>query len=418
MAAYQIHTGGFSRRIKTHITGPEHRFAVVAPPELARICLKETPWLDIPQPEVSDAGLEFSGRLQDAYTCNLWLRTASRVLCRLAPFRAGTAEELFYKASRIPWELWLNREIKLDIEASVEYSRISHEGRVAEIILESIEKSLRKKGPLHPSDTLVKDMEHREPGESTAGRLQSDDSELKQKILVRLLENHCGISIDMSGAHLHQRGYRLRHTGAPLRETLAAAILLKSDWTGNEPLVDGMCGSGTFPIEGALMSRRIAPGLGRDFLFQGWPSFQKKTWEYLRRKAKETSLLKGPETIVGIDIDPEAIGVSAENADRAGVGGDIQWEKMDFFEFNPRKRGLRKGLLVLNPPYGIRLSAGGAGLYERIGAHLRLNFKGWKYAVLAGSRLEAAAMGTGRVRLWSIRHGGMHITVVLGRIAG
>jgi 23S rRNA G2445 N2-methylase RlmL len=244
-----------------------------------------------------------------------------------------------------------------------------------------------------------------------------DDSELKQKILVRLLEDHCRISIDMSGAHLHQRGYRLRHTGAPLRETLAAAILLKSGWTGNEPLVDGMCGSGTFPIEGALMSRRIAPGLGRDFLFQGWPSFQNKTWEYLRRKAKEISVLEGSETIIGMDIDPDAIGVSAENADRAGAGGDIQWEKMDFFDFNPRKRGLKKGLLVLNPPYGVRLNAGGVGLYERIGAHLRLNFKGWKYAVLAGSRLEAAAMGTGRVRLWNIRHGGMHITVVLGRIA-
>ncbi len=399
MAADQVHTAGFSRRIKAHVVGPEHRFAVVVPPELVPICLNETRWLDIPQPEASEAGLEFSGRLQEAYVCNLWLRTASRVLCRFAPFRAGAAEELFNKASRIPWELWLNQEIKLDIEASVEYSRISHEGRVAEIIAESIEKSLREKGPRHTSDT------------------QSEDSELKQKILVRLLENQCRISIDMSGAHLHQRGYRLRHSGAPLRETLAAAILLKSDWTGNEPLVDGMCGSGTFPIEGALMSRRIAPGLGRDFLFQGWPSFQKKTWEYLRRKAKETSLPEAPLTIIGIDIDPEAIEVSAENAGRAEVGADIQWEKMDFFEFNPRKRGLRKGLVVLNPPYGVRLSAGGVGLYERIGAHLRLNFKGWKYAILAGSRLEAAAMGTGRVRLWNIRHGGMPVTVVLGRIA-
>ena len=136
---------GFFRRIKTHIVGPEHRFAIVVPPELARICLNETRWLDIPQPELSDAGLEFSGRLKDAYTCNLWLRTASRVLCRLAPFRAGAAEELFYKALRIPWELWLNRDIKLDIETSVEYSRISHEGRVAEVLAESIEKSLREK---------------------------------------------------------------------------------------------------------------------------------------------------------------------------------------------------------------------------------------------------------------------------------
>jgi putative N6-adenine-specific DNA methylase len=91
---------------------------------------------------------------------------------------------------------------------------------------------------------------------------------------------------------------------------------------------------------------------------------------------------------------------------------------MDFFELNPRKRGLKKGLLVLNPPYGVRLGAGGISLYERIGAHLRLNFKGWRYAVLAGSRTEAAAMGMGRVRLWNIRHGGIPITVVFGRVAG
>jgi 23S rRNA G2445 N2-methylase RlmL len=415
VTANQIHTGGFSRRIKTHIVGPQHRFAVIVPPELARICLNETRWLGIAEPALSEAGVEFSGRLKDACACNLWLRTASRVLCRLVPFRAGVAEELFYKASRIPWELWLNPEVPLDIEAHVERSRISHEGRVAEIVSESIEKNLWRNGPAHPVNTRAEGKAHGAPGEA-GSEPEADDAGLKQRILVRLVENHCQISLDTSGAHLHQRGYRLRHTGAPLRETLAAAILLKSDWKSDEPLIDGMCGSGTFPIEAALISRRIAPGLGRDFLFRRWPSFQKETWQCLRRKASEALLLKRPDTIIGIDIDPEAIGVSAENANRAGVGGDIDWERMDFFEFNPRKRGLNKGLLVLNPPYGVRLGAGGTGLYERIGAHLKLNFKGWKYAVLAGSRPEAAAMGTGRVRLWNIRHGGMPITVVLGRV--
>lgn len=416
MAANQTYRGAFSRRIKTHIVGPEHRFAIVAPPELARISLNEARRLDIPEPEVSDAGVEFSGRLKDAYSCNLWLRTASRVLCRLAPFRAGVAEELFYKASRIPWELWLNPDIPLDLEASVEYSRISSEGRVAEIIHESIEKCLRQKSPLYPPDTPVQDMEHAAPVRAGPGMPSSVEAELKQKILIRLVDNHCRISLDMSGAHLHQRGYRLRHPGAPLRETLAAAILLKADWKHDDPLVDGMCGSGTFPIEAALMSRRIAPGLGRDFLFRKWPSFQKKTWEYMRRKAEETSLLKTPQTIIGIDIDPEAIEMSAENANRAGTGGDVRWEKMDFFDFSPRNEGLRKGLIVLNPPYGVRLGAGGVSLYEKIGAHLRLNFKGWKYAVLAKSRLEAAALGTGRIRLWSIRHGGMNVTVAIGAV--
>jgi len=400
VAGCQIDTKGFSRRIKNHIVGPEHRFAIVVPAEFAGICLKEVSSLEIKDPESSEAGIEFSGRLKDAYLCNLWLRSPSRVLCRLAPFRAGVSEELFYKVSQIPWELWLNPEIPLDIEAHVEYSRISHEGRVAEVIADSIQRCLQEKGAVCPP----------------CGAPRSDEAEVKQKILVRLEENHCLISLDMSGRNLHQRGYRLRHTGAPLRETLAAAILSRSDWNGNEPIVDGMCGSGTFAIEAALMSRRIAPGAGRDFLFQRWPSFQKETWEYLLRKAKDDSLLRTPGTIIGIDIDEEAVGVSAENAGRAGVGADIEWKKMDFFDFNPRDVGIKEGLIVLNPPYGVRMGAGGVSLYEKIGAHLRRNFKGWKYAVLARSRLEASAMSTGRVRLWSVRHGGMNIAVALGKV--
>jgi 23S rRNA G2445 N2-methylase RlmL len=403
-----------SRRIKTQIVGPLHRFAIVVPPELVRICLDETRSLDIPEPAPSEAGLEFNGRLKDAYVCNLGLRTASRVLCRLAPFRAGVAEELFYKVSQVPWELWLDPDTPLDIRARVEYSRISHEGRVAGIVSEGIEKRLRNKGLPHASGGMNGDSNT--SNRAASAETQPDEAGLKQRILVHLANNQCLISLDMSGAHLHRRGYRLRNTGAPLRETLAAAILARADWTGDEPLVDGMCGSGTFPIEAALMSRRIAPGSGRNFLFQRWPSYQRATWEFLVNKAGESSLPEAPARIIGIDIDPEALEVSAENAARAGTANDIQWERMDFFDFKPRSRKLEKGLVVLNPPYGVRLAAGGVSLYEKIGTHLKLNFKGWKYAVLASSRLEAAALATGLMRLWNIRHGGTNITVVLGVI--
>jgi len=381
--------------------GPEHRFQITVPPEIVPVCLNELASIGMAGTQAGQAGLELSGRLKEAYICNLWLRTAGRVLCSLPRFRAGAAEELFYKVSRIPWDLWLSPEIPLDIEARVEYSRINHEGRVAEIVSGSIEKSLKKERFPNPP----------------AGFEREEPARLKQKVYVGLVENHCLISLDMTGAHLHQRGYRPAHTGAPLRETLAAAILLKSAWNGREPLVDGMCGSGTFPIEAALISRRIAPGLGRDFLFQKWPSFQKETMEYLVRRAREDSIPNAPESIIGIDLDPEAVDVAAQNAGRAGVGRDIKWERMNFFDFNPGKAGLKQGLIVLNPPYGVRLDSGGVGLYDKIGAHLRLNFKGWKYAVLARSRMEAAALGTGRARLWNIRHGGMNVTVVLGRIS-
>ncbi|MDR3555192.1 MAG: hypothetical protein P4L55_10595 [Syntrophobacteraceae bacterium] len=404
--ACQSPGGAFNRRIKTHITGPEHRFAITVAPELAPLCLNEARSLDIPAPELSEAGLEFTGRLKDAYACNLWLRTASRVLCRLSSFRAGIAEELFYKVSQVPWELWLNPRIPIDLEARVEYSRINNEGRVVEIIHQGLDRYFGQIASFHSAEGCGPEAEKRGPV----------PAEPRQKILVRLIDNHCQISLDTSGAHLHQRGYRLHHSGAPIRESLAAAILLKAGWKTDTPLVDGMCGSGAFPIEAALMSRRIAPGLGRDFLFQKWPSFQEKTWEYLRRKALETSLPKTVQPIVGVDLDPGAISIARENSDRAGTGGDISWKDMDFFDFVPGKEGLRKGLVVLNPPYGVRMATAGADLYEKIGAHLRLHFKGWRYAVLAKSRLEAAALGTGRMRLWNIRHGGMNIAVAIGAV--
>jgi 23S rRNA G2445 N2-methylase RlmL len=251
-------TAAFSRRIKTHITGPEHRFAITTPRELAPLCLGEAGLLDIPALELTEAGVEFTGRLKDAYVCNLWLRTAGRVLCRLSSFRAGAVEELFSKASRIPWELWLNPQVPIGLEAGVEYSRISNEGKVVEVLAQGIGARLGKIAAFH----LPQSPEAADYG-------GAGEKKLLQKILVRLVENHCEISLDTSGPHLYQRGYRLGHSTAPIRETLAAAILLKAGWKPELPLVDGMCGSGVFAIEAALMSRHIAPGIGRDFLLPG-----------------------------------------------------------------------------------------------------------------------------------------------------
>lgn len=395
----------FERRIKRYIVGPEHRFAVVVPGELTQICLREVNGLGIEGAELTDAGVEFTGKLTKAYLCNLWLRTASRVLCRLVPFRAGAAEELFHKTKEIPWELWINPGIPLRIEAHVEHSRISHEGRVAELISRGIERSIRDALGVN---TTVEETSRDIPE-------VSGSADLRQRILVRLIGNHCGISLDMSGHHLHERGYRLHHAGAPLRETLAAAILLKMEWNGDTPLVDGMCGSGTFPIEAAMIAGRIPPGQGRSFLFERWPSFQAKTWQYLRGAA--TAAGGGTRVGVwGIDIQNEAIGISRENAMRSGVGDDIVWKEMDFFDFDPHREKLKNGLLVLNPPYGRRLEGGGRPFYDSLGNHLRRAYKGWKYAVLAASRTELSAMKMPLTRIWSFRHGGTPIYAVLGKV--
>jgi len=400
----------FSRRVRTKIVGPEHRFAAVVPRELMQICLREIEDIGISGTEKTEAGIEFTGKLKEAYNCHLWSRTASRLLCRMPSFRAGASEELFHKVAQIPWELWINAEIPLEIESHVEHSRISHEGRTADAVYQGIEKRFRERtSEFKPDRGSCACVEGGATGPGTR-------SKVRQRILVHLIRNHCQVSLDMTGSHLHERGYRLEHTGAPLRETLAAALLLRAEWRSDTPIIDGMCGSGTFPIEAALIARHMPPGQGRDFQFMRWPSFQAKTWEFLCRSANESSLGKAKGAIIGIDVDPTAISVSRENAFRAGVAGDIEWKTMDFFDFNPGET--KKGLLTLNPPYGKRLAGGGREFYERLGTHLHRNFKGWKYAVIAVSRSDAAAMNMGSMRFWNIRHGGIPIVVAMGNVGG
>lgn len=389
----------YERRVRIHVVGPLHRFAAIVAPEIAPVCLREIESLGIRGAELTEAGVEFPGRLKDAYACNLWLRTASRVLIRLPEFRAGISEEFFYKVSRIPWDLWIDSAIALDIESHVEYSRISHEGKAAELLADGIAKVFRERGI-----------------EAACVRGKTPEGAQAQRIILRLIRNHCQISLDTTGVHLHERGYRSMHTGAPLRETLAAAILLRSEWAGEGTLLDGMCGSGTFPIEAALIARKLPPGIERGFLFEKWPSFRKATLEYMRRCARESVLDKCRGAVVGIDRDPEAIRIAGENAARAGVNGDIAWKEKDFFDFDPRAEGLEPGLLVLNPPYGKRLEGGGMTLYEKLGPHLRRFYAGWKIAILAASRSHAAALRVGPTRMWSIRHGGLPVVVALGRV--
>jgi 23S rRNA G2445 N2-methylase RlmL len=240
--------------------------------------------------------------------------------------------------------------------------------------------------------------------------------EPEQRILVHITDNRCVISLDTTGTHLHQRGYRTHHMGAPIRETLAAALLLKSGWRGESTLLDGMSGSGTFPIEAALLARRLPPGLLRPFLFQAWPSFGEKTWNYLLKKAREGALDRAPRPIIGMDIDPEAVKTARGNGQRAGVSEDITWERMDFFDFKPREHSVSPGLLVLNPPYGLRLEGQAAKLYPEIGNHLRAHYRGWKVAILAPDRTHGARMNISSLRFWKIVHGGLPIVAAMGRV--
>jgi len=396
----------FLRHVRQYVHAPSHRFAAIVPPEFSTLCRDELTVLGFSQTGISEAGVEFTEKLAGCYAANLWLRTASRILCRLPSFRAGATEELFHKVSAMRWELWLNPEIPLRVSSYVEHSRIEHEGVVADTFLDGVRKRFIEQGL--PAPTAWR---------PPAGGQESDVSisSWLQRVIVRLDQNRCEISLDTTGPHLHERGYRLHHTGAPLRETLAAAILRKAGWKGDAPLIDGMCGSGTFGIEAALIARRLPPGLGRHFLFEKWPSFQSKTWEYMVRKAAEGAFNASPVPIVCVDRDLEAVSVARENSERAGVHGDVRLECTSFFDIRPRAFGLTGGLLVLNPPYGIRIKEDVDQLYQRLGNHISTHFNGWQAAVLAPSRSLATYLKIRSPRLWRVDHGGTPVVVVMGK---
>ncbi len=393
------------RHLKQYVQAPVHRFAAIVPPELISICHDELTLLNFPSLQVTEAGVEFSGKLRVCYLPHLALRTASRILCRLPSFRAGVVQELFHKVLTSRWELWLNPEIPLDVRGFVWNSRISHEGLVALTVLQGIVKRFQSQQLAPPARW---DPDH--------GGEPPKDTALRQRVLVHLRENHCEISLDTTGDHLHRRGYRLEHTGAPLRETLAAAILLRSRWNGHVPLVDGMCGAGTIPIEAAMLARHLPPGGQRSFLFERWPSFQAKTWNHLRRERLGQALARSPAPILALDEDAGALAVARKNAQRAGVDHDIRWQCADFFTFTPQAYELPPGLLVLDPPYGKRLEGGGKELYERLGLHLRRFFEGWQTAILAPSKAMAMCLKIPSMRFWPIHHGGSPIIVALARL--
>jgi putative N6-adenine-specific DNA methylase len=400
-------TKAYWRHVRREVQAPLHRFAAIVPPELARVCQQELVALGVTASSVSQAGVEFSGKLEIGYQANLWLRTASRVLCRWPAFRAGVIGELFHKAARLPWELWLHPTIPVKIHTHVQQSRIDHEGLIGETILKALQQRFQCQGMPHPGRAPLDD-DHwaREPGH------------WQQRLFARLENNHCELSLDTTGPHLHQRGYRLQHAGAPLRETLAAAILLKAGWHGDRPLVDGMCGAGTAAIEAALIARNAPPGIRREFLFEKWPAHQQKTYEFLCRKARASMLAQTAVPILALDANPETLAIGRQNAERAGVAEDIHWTSGDLFAFAPHAPEWQPGLLILDPPYGKRQSMADSprAFYQHIGIHLRQSFKGWQVAVAAPSSDLALALGFKPVRFWKIIHGGSPIIISLAKL--
>ncbi|MEI5907244.1 class I SAM-dependent RNA methyltransferase [Bacillus spongiae] len=262
---------------------------------------------------------------------NMWLRTADRVKILVGEFKAYSFDELFEKTKSLPWERYLSVDAEFPVQGksvkSKLYSVPDCQAIVKKAIVEKIKKAYKQTSWLTEDGPLV-------------------------KIEIAIHKDKASLLIDTSGAGLHKRGYRASQGEAPLKETLAAALVQLSRWTPNRPFVDPFCGSGTIPIEAALIGQNIAPGFNREFLSEDWSWMRKEVWDEVRTEVEDLANYDRELDIVGSDLDHRMIEISKQNAFEAGLGDVISFKQMQVKDISTKKE---YGIIIGNPPYGERL---------------------------------------------------------------
>jgi putative N6-adenine-specific DNA methylase len=377
----------------------------VSAPGLAPLVARELLARGIPPREVGVEGVSFEASLAGVYEANLWLRTASRIVIRLATFHADSFHELERRSLRVPWRRYLDRATPVRMRVTCRKSRLYHSDAVAERIGSAI---VQAGGTLAPR-TLVSDASAESDDELGVGRMG------EQLIVVRLVRDRCVISLDSSGDLLHRRGYRQETAKAPLRETLAAATLMAAGWSAQGPLLDPMCGAGTIAVEAAWLARRRAPGLGRSFAFMHWPEFDAGAWQTLVGAAQATELAAAPVPIIASDRDAGAIAAARGNAERAGVSADITISQRPISAIDPLPG---PGWLVTNPPYGVRVGVSQElrQLYAELGQVAHAKCRGCTVALLAADRELAQAVRLPFVSKLRTRNGGIPVEVLVAPV--
>jgi len=346
-------------------------------------------------PSADPGGVAFDGDLRALYRANLHLRTASRVLVRLGEFYAAAFSELHKKALRLPWERYLRPGQPVAVRVTCHKSKLYHSDAVAQRIFRAI------------ADRLGQPVSPQQPGGEEVGNPP-------QLVVVRLMRDQCMVSIDSSGALLHRRGYRQATAKAPLRETLAAGILLASGWDASAPLLDPFCGSGTIPIEAALLALGISPGGKRRFAFMDWPGFDPKNWQAILSESAVPTKTDFP-IIQASDRDAGAIRMARENAARAGVAERIEFTCRAVSAIEPPEG---PGWVVSNPAYGLRVSQGKdlRNLYAQFGNVLRVKCPGWQIGVLCNDPVLLGQVGVKFDTSLSLVNGGVNVKLAQGRV--
>ena len=372
-------------------------------------------------------GVHFEGDLRLLYRANLFLRTATRIVRPLREFAAITPEMLYSQTRRVRWKDYLNPEKTLAVYATIQGSGVRVKRDAAEADANPVEHQNasrdnnpgsrgreNRNGPrngiahsqyaaLKIKDAIV-DRLRREQG--ARPNIDTEDPDIR--VQAHFAGGRCTLSLDSSGASLHERGYRLQTTAAPMKETLAAAIIELSGWDGQVPLVDPMCGSGTLVIEAALRALRIPPGLPREsFAFQRWPDYDAELWRDVQQAARTQILPTLSIPIFGSDSDPQAIKAARANATRAGVQHAVRFEIQRAEELVPPAPA--PGVLVVNPPYGARLGEEQElqTLYHQLGEAWKQRFSGWTGFVFAGNLKPARHLDLHAVEKFKLYNGAL-----------
>jgi 23S rRNA G2445 N2-methylase RlmL len=326
-------------------------------------------------PRGATGGVSFTGSFMDGMTVCLWSRVAVRVLMEVAAFEAGDADDLYARVREVDWTDFVGRDKTIAVHATSEDNpNLRHSGFVALKVKDGVVDMLRDRTGRRP------DVNPRSPDVPIVLHVRGRDARL---------------FIDLAGEPLHRRGYRVAMVEAPLKESLAAAVLSLGEVARDVPFIDPMAGSGTLAIEHALAARQIAPGLKRRMGFERWATAeQRKIWESLVRLARDQVLPKAPCPIRASDVAPSALSAARKNAEAAGVSTDIAFERADIAELAATDA---PGTLCMNPPYGERLEGADTGadvlrLYATM-ARAFDRMTGWRAVCLVGHPAFAKTLG-------------------------
>jgi len=341
-------------------------------PGLAGLAARELAHIGLEGVKPVPGGVEFEGGWSGVYRANLFSRVASRILVRVAGFPAVSFGELERKLKKVHWQEHLTSS-SVEVSVTCRKSRLMHTAKIAAIAGAVIEERVASGAAADGSATA----------EAPAG--------VPLGVYLRIERDMVTVSLDTSGEHLHRRGYRTLAGPAPLRENVAAACLIHVGYSGAEPLLDPCCGSGTFPVEAAMIAASIAPGLNREFAFSRLAGYDEGLWAGVRREAEAMVRPRLQAPVFGSDVDPEAIKLTVASAKAAGVGEFVEVAVADMAELEPPAES---GLLVANPPWGRRLKSGaGASAYTKLGRMLRGDFELWRWAVIITARSPRARQG-------------------------